>query len=155
FRGSLDVSNPDRPRVVKQDLFLTLATHGATVAFSPDGRWIAYSNHDQGESGIYVRPAAPGTPGKWQISPGPGRHPRWSRAAPQLLYQDFQGHVMVVDYVVQGGTFSSGPPRQWVKKNLSLGISSLPGRVFDPAPDGKRIVALVEPGLDEGTGNLH
>jgi len=30
------------------------ARHGSTVAFSPDGRWIAYSNHDEGESGISV-----------------------------------------------------------------------------------------------------
>ena len=134
---------------------MKLATHGSTVALSPDGRFIAYSNHDEGERGVYVRPAAQGAPGKWQISTGPARHPRWSRTAPQLLYQDTEGHVMVVDYTVQGGTFSPGPPRLWVAKQFSLGIDSLPGRVFELAPDGKRILATVEPGPDEGVGNLH
>jgi len=155
LRVSLDTSDPERPKAGKQELFARTSQHGSTVAFSPDGRWIAYSNHDPGESGVYVSPAASGSHGKWQISLGPGRHPIWRRNAPQLFYQDNEGHVLVVDYAVKGETFLPGKPRPWVNKQFALGMGSLPGRVFDLAPDGKRIVAMVDPVEDEGTGNLH
>ena len=155
LRVSLDTSDPDHPKAVKQELFLRTAVHGATVSFSPDGRWIAYSSNDPGESGVYVRPSAAGARGKWQISSGAARHPIWRRGAPQLLYQDHDGHILVEDYDAKGDTFLPGTPRLWVAKQFSIGLGDNPGRVFDLAPDGKRIVALLDRVKDEGPGNLH
>jgi len=48
-----------------------------------------------------------------------------------------------------------GTPRLWVAKQFSIGLGDNPGRVFDLAPDGKRIVALLDRVKDEGPGNLH
>ena len=155
FRVSLDTSDPDHPKAVNQEVFMRPAAHGSTVSFSPDGQWIAYSSNDAGESGIYVRPAAVGGQGKWQISFGPARHPVWRRGAPQLLYQDIDGHILVVDYQVKGSTFSPGTPRLWVTRQFALGMGDVPARVFDLAPDGRRIAALIDLVKDEGPGNLH
>ena len=154
FLVSLDTRDPDHPKAGKQELFMRAQHHGTTVAFSPDGRWVAYSDNDEGENGIYVRPASLLTQGKWQISSSPARHPTWSRKAPQLLYQDTNGHLLVVDYAVKGDTFSHGSPRLWVE-NQFADVGDNPGRSFDLAPDGNSIVALVTSRRFEGSGNLH
>ena len=108
--------------------------------FSPDGRWIAYSSHDEAGKGIFGRPADVGCPGRWQISFGKGRYPTWSRSSHQLLFQDDEGQIMVVDYEVSGDSFSAGKPVPWVDKRFRLAERRL--RIFDLAPDGKRIAVL-------------
>jgi hypothetical protein len=75
--------------------------------------------------------------------------------APQLLYQDLDGHILVADYEAKGNAFIAGKPRLWVDRQFALGIGNMPGRVFELAPDGKRIAALIDPREDEGSGNLH
>ena len=115
----LDTGDPDHPKAGKPEQFLDRQA-GFTSAFSPDGRWIAYSFYDRGNTGIYVRPAGAGHHGKWQISFGEGRHPTWSRSGPQLLYQDNNGYIQVVEYAVNGDSFSSGKPRRWVDKQFAL-----------------------------------
>jgi serine/threonine-protein kinase len=43
-------------------------------AFSPDGRWLAYSSNESGVFQVYVR-AFPDRGGKWQISTSGGLYP--------------------------------------------------------------------------------
>jgi Tol biopolymer transport system component len=40
--------------------------------FSPDGKWMAYSSNETGNSEIYVSPF-PNADSKWQVSRGGGR----------------------------------------------------------------------------------
>jgi eukaryotic-like serine/threonine-protein kinase len=56
------------------------------AAFSPDGRWIAYTSDESGRSEVYVRPY-PGPGGKWQISTDGGEEARWSRSG-ELFYRN-------------------------------------------------------------------
>ena len=147
----LDMSDPDRPKPGKPELFLRRILPGFTAAFSPDGRWIAYSSHDPGDTGIYVRPAAPERREKWQISFGEAKYPVWSRSANQILYEDLDGYIHVVDYALSGDSFSAGKPRLWLDRRISAGG----GQFFDLAPDGKRIVALPSNNTGNRTVNLH
>jgi len=153
----LDTSDPEHPKPGKPALFLDQTAGPFSAAFSPDGRWIAYSSADPaGNFEIYVRPQDLGRSGKWQISSGQGIFPVWSRNGRQLIYQkglhpNADRQILAVDYEANGDSFSAGKPRLWVDKPLN-GANN--GRIFDMAPDGKRIVAFpAEAG--RGTGNLH
>jgi serine/threonine-protein kinase len=115
------------------------------VAFSPDGRWLAYTSTESGRSQVYVRafPApASGPGGKLLISNAGGVFPIWSRTGRELFYQSGD-QVMAVSYTVKGNSFVAEKPRVWASNFVAPGV----GRKFDVAPDGKRLAVLtpVEP----------
>src|SRR5271154_201092 len=57
------------------------------AAFSPDGKWFAYSSDQSGKREVYVQPFPPSAgSGKWMVSSGGGSRPRWSRAGKELFY---------------------------------------------------------------------
>jgi Tol biopolymer transport system component len=103
-------------------------------AFSPDGRWFAYSSDESGRAEIYVRPF-PGPGGKWQASTGQGTVPTWSRVKAELLYGN-DGEIMVVPFTVQGETFQTGKPLPWSPGRYAF---RGPNRMFDLHPDGTRV----------------
>jgi Tol biopolymer transport system component len=109
--------------------------------FSPDGRWIAYASPGAGQASVYVRPVE--GEGKWQISPGLGNYPRWSRDGSKLFYINIdtpKRPLMVVD-VLAGPTFRFGPPRV-VVENLggAYVTSTAPAVNWDVGPEGDRFV---------------
>jgi dipeptidyl aminopeptidase/acylaminoacyl peptidase len=53
--------------------------------FSPDGRWVAYESDDSGWWQVYVTPFPQGD-GRWQVSTGGGRYPRWGQDGKQIFY---------------------------------------------------------------------
>jgi WD40 repeat protein len=121
-------------RAGKPEPFLQDQFNDFEVSFSPDGRWLAYLSNESGKDEVYVRPFPPpasGEGGRWQVSNGGARWPRWSRAGHELLYQSGD-QIMAVSYTVKGDVFAPGKPRVWAAK---LGGAAW----FDPAPDGKRI----------------
>ena len=108
-------------------------------AFSPDGRWLAYGSAESGSIELYVR-AFPGPGGRWQISTGGGRWPRWSRDGRELLFETLDQRVMAASYSVKDGSFSAAKPRLWTETRLrSTGNDSN----YDLAPDGKRLAAII------------
>ena len=109
------------------------------AAFSPDGRWLAYSSNDSGSFEIFVRPF-PGPGGKWQISTGGGTFPKWSRDGKELFYRSPENKIMAVTYTASGDSFRADKPQLWSPgqlTNVGAGISS-----FDLHPDGKRFAVL-------------
>ena len=145
-RGALGV------RLGKAELFLGTPFLEADPAFSPDGRWLAYTSDESGTREVYVRPF-PGPGGRWQVSTGGGRIPVWSWGAPgagrELLFETLDEHVMAVSYTVSytagGDTFAAGTPRVWTETRLRATpfFSN-----YDLAPDGKRLAALVADNAD-------
>jgi serine/threonine-protein kinase len=140
--GQLRAGTPER--------LVELPTRGAggyaIVAFSPDGRWLAYTSTESGRGEVYVRafPASPSGPGgRVLISNAGGTFPIWSRAGRELFYQSGD-QIMAVSYTVTGDSFVAEKPRVWAAK---LAGSASVGRRFDVAPDGKRLAVLtpVEP----------
>jgi Tol biopolymer transport system component len=117
----LDISDPERPKPGKPDLFLMSKFRLLNPSFSPDGKWIAYASAETQPPQIFVRPFsgdAPGTGGKWQISTDGGVYPMWSRDRSELFYVNFTpaGDVRVVSYTIRGDSFVAGQPRNWGRK---------------------------------------
>ncbi len=131
------------PKLGNVELFLGTPFAETHPAFSPDGRWLAYSSDESGADQVYVRPF-PGPGGRWQISTAGGDFPVWSRgasgAARELLFETPDYRVMAVSYTAKGDSFAAGKPWLWTETRLwSLGNYSN----YDLAPDGKRLAAMV------------
>ena len=113
-------------------------------AFSPDGRWLAYSSTESGRAEIYVRPFPTGQ-GMWKVSIEPGgMNPRWSPKRPELFYAapvSGQVVVMALAYQAEGDTFRPERPRAWYPHPIN---ATRPARPFDVHPDGERI-AIAKP----------
>src|SRR6202521_5441409 len=118
----------------------------AEPAFSPDGRWLAYTSNESGGFEVYVRPF-PGPGGKWQISTGGGIIPKWSPNGKELFYRTVDSKIMVVPYTASGDSFHADKPQLWSPGQFTdrgLGTSN-----FDVHPDGKRFAVLKTPGTEQ------
>jgi Tol biopolymer transport system component len=112
-------------------------------AFSPDGRWVAYSSDESGISEVYVRPF-PASGGRWQVSDGGGRFPTWSADGRELFYRTDEG-VMVAAVETAGDTFRVGKARPLFDGSFRGGMYGITVfgyifRDFDVAPDGDLFV---------------
>ena len=87
------------------------------LAFSPDGRWIAFRARENGRLDVFVRRSLfsnQRTGGKWLVSKDGGELPLWSTAGRSLYFLSFpEMHIIAVDYEAKGDVFSAGKPRQW------------------------------------------
>jgi eukaryotic-like serine/threonine-protein kinase len=118
----------------------------ATPDFSPDGRWVAYSESDPGSTGtqVYVQPFPP-TGARSQLFAKTGdlpHHPRWTADGKQLLYVPRVGTLEAVTVQTQP-TLMFGNAVQ-VPRTFPTAAPTTP-RTFDIAPDG-RILGVIVPG---------
>jgi serine/threonine-protein kinase len=128
-------------RAGKPESFLQTPADERQPAFSPDGRWLAYTSNESGTYQVYVR-AFPDKGGKWQISNAGGAYPSWSRNGHELFFRTDDNRIMVATYIVRADSFVPDKPRLWSDRKLAnfgtIGTSS-----YDLAPDGKRIAAIM------------
>ncbi len=104
-------------------------------AFSPDGRWIAYTSDETGTYEVFVRPY-PGPGGRWQISSGGGVYPIWSPDGRRLFYRvDRDLYVTDVD-ADDDNVFRAGASRVLLD---DLRLIEL-GTGYGIAPDGQAII---------------
>ena len=128
-------------RAGKPELLLQDSFDERTPTFSPDGRWLAYTSNESGPYQIYVR-AFPDKGAKWQISIGGGAYPVWSHNGGELFFRSADNRIMVASYTVKGDSIVADQPRVWSEEPLAtFGVVGFQN--FDPAPDGKRVVALM------------
>jgi hypothetical protein len=113
-------------------------------AISPDGRWVAYTSFESGHTEIYVVPfnqQGAVAVGKWQVSENGGTFAVWSRTENALFFLNGERRIMTASFNTTGDTFIPGKPRLWSDRLLAdAGNAS----VFDLAPDGKRVIAIVD-----------
>ena len=131
-------------RVGKPEMFLGTQFSEQDPAFSPDGRWLAYSSDEGGKDQIFVRafPGAPSGPGgKWQISNSGGMNPEWSRTARELFFRTTDNQIGVAAYTVRGDSFVADKPRLWSEKPLAQTLAN--GSNYNLAPDGRRFVVFL------------
>jgi serine/threonine protein kinase/Tol biopolymer transport system component len=115
-------------------------------AFSPDGRWVAYTARSASAAAteVFVRPYA-GAGGPWQISTQGGAGPVWSSTRDELFYGTPDNQIMVTSYWVTGGSF------RWEKPRLVPGSAfarRIVGRSFDLHPDGDRFALVKAPAIE-------
>jgi serine/threonine-protein kinase len=130
----VDVADSERPAGAKPELFLSSKIPLLVPVFSPDGRWVAYSAQDSGESDVFVRPVRGA--GKWQVSTAGGATPMWSAAAHELFYLR-QGKIFVASYTATADSFAAGQPRVWAESAPTL------RSIGELMPNGKRVVAAL------------
>jgi Tol biopolymer transport system component/predicted Ser/Thr protein kinase len=124
----------------KPEMFLGTRFSEQHPAFSPDGRWLAYTSNEAGTDQIFVR-AFPDSGGQWQISDSGGSYPEWSRNGRELFFRTADNQIAVVAYTVKGDSFVSFKPRLWSEKPLAQTLNN--GSNYNLAPDGKRIVVFL------------
>jgi serine/threonine protein kinase/Tol biopolymer transport system component len=148
----VDLSDPERPKAGRAESFLVDPKIVLVdPAFSPDGKFLAYSSSESGLSEVFVRPF-PGPGGKWRVSTGGGKFPAWSRATHEILFLDYDDHIMAVNYTSQGDTFSPGIPHAWSSTQVRrMGVQ----QNFDVSSDGKRVVMFPIPTAEQPQGSVH
>jgi dipeptidyl aminopeptidase/acylaminoacyl peptidase len=118
--------------------FLTSPADETSAAFSPDGKWIAYSSDESGRRDVYVRGFAPDrhpatADGQWTISVNGGDTPRWSRDGRELFYIATDRKMMAVP-IKSGASFEPGAP-------VPLFDTRVTGFMpYDVAPDGRFLI---------------
>jgi hypothetical protein len=123
------------------------------ATFSPDGRWIAYSSDESGESQVYVVPYGGGR--KAQVSVDGGRMPRWNPAGGELFFLDDAGlMVAAVEPVAIGEAFDSGIPVRLFENAALVGFApETDFFTYDVFPDGSEFVFLSGANASE-TGSI-
>jgi serine/threonine protein kinase len=119
----------------------------ADGALSPDDRWLAYVSDETGTYEVYIRSMVD-SGGRWQVSNGGGRVPRWSKGGDRLFYRQ-EDRIMVVDFSADGDKVTVG-------RQASFGAGA--GEVrsmfeaadsFDVTTEGPRLlVTLPDPSAD-------
>jgi Tol biopolymer transport system component/tRNA A-37 threonylcarbamoyl transferase component Bud32 len=85
--------------------------------FSPETnpRWVAYTSNESGQLEVYVQ-AFPEARGKFQVSTGGGRFPRWGPARPgasgELFYVSLNDKLMAVDLKIGKDSVEPAAPRE-------------------------------------------
>jgi len=102
---------PDQSPVSKPADLLRGDVSVVTPAFSPDGRYLAYTADPSGRWEVYVAPVKNGLPsgGAVQVSTGRGVAPLWSRDGKRLTFVSLQTHLMVADLVFSPALGASRP----------------------------------------------
>jgi serine/threonine-protein kinase len=153
----LDVSDPEHPKPGKPELFFHTTFNETEPAFSPDGRWIAYTSDESGRAEVYVRPSPGGAPsasGRWQISTEGGLHPIWSRDGRELFYETSDNRIMAATYTAKADSFAADKPRLWSNTQILNTVEEQWN--LDLAPDGKRFaVFLRQKATGEQKGSVH
>jgi len=108
-------------------------------AFSPNGRWMAYTSSESGRGEVVVVPFPNVGDAKWPVSVGGGGEATWSRDGRELFYRNGKGELVSVR-VESAGAFSVGattvlfPARDF----LRLGVR----RQYEVTPDGRRFLMI-------------
>ena len=110
----------------------------ANGQFSPDGRWVAYASNETGKWEVYVT-SFPEPRGKWQVSAGGGREPRWRGDGRELFYLSPEGKMMAVQ-VNAGATFDAGTPVALFQARPHKQVAALDIFTYDVSRDGQRFL---------------
>jgi eukaryotic-like serine/threonine-protein kinase len=107
----------------------------ASPAFSPDGKWLAYSNDETGSQEVYIQPFPSGA-GRWQVSTTGGSRPNWRKDGKELFFISTDRQMMAVDVSQKGASLQLGTPHALFK---ATAVSNASGP-YTVSADGKRFV---------------
>jgi Tol biopolymer transport system component len=124
-------SGKDKPQPLRRTRFTELET-----AFSPNGRWFAYTTSESGRNEVFVEPY-PARGERWQVSTNGGAEPMWSFGGRELFYrhEDEMWSVPVTDGLVP----SFGTARKLFSGPF---VQSPVFANYDVSRDGERFVMV-------------
>jgi eukaryotic-like serine/threonine-protein kinase len=110
--------------------------------FSPetDPKWVAYTSNESGQREVYVQ-AFPQARGKFQVSVGGGRFPRWGPGGTQLFYVSLNDKLMAVDLKLGKDSVEPAAPRELFPLPTPT-INFIP---YDVSADGDRFLVQAPP----------
>ena len=117
-----------------------LASHFAEfgAAFSPDGRWIAYSSNQSGRLEIWVRPFS-GKGAAVRVSADGGHDAVWARDGREIYYTN-GSQLMAARVTPDADGLHPEPPHTLVEGGFTHDDADPNIRFFDAAPDGRLLV---------------
>ncbi len=114
------------------------------AAFSPDGKWVAYSSTESGQAEVYVAPfpAAPRAR-KWLVSRGGGTQARWRRDGRELYFLSSDQQIVAAPIKENGPDLDVGELQPLFDAHFPYGQY----HAFDVTADGQRFLVntLVTP----------
>jgi Tol biopolymer transport system component len=119
------------------------------AAFSPDGRWVAFSSTESGQVAVYVAPF-PANGRRVRISTGGGSQARWRRDGRELYY-------LAEDRTLMAATLDTTGAEVRVQGVESLFRLTFPYgayHAFDVTADGMRFLVNTTVVSPRGTGNV-
>ncbi len=132
----------------------TVTGVAATTAFErrpeidPTGRFVAYESDESGRFEIYVR-TFPGGSGRWVVSDGGGRIPRWSSRGDELFY--LKDETLMSAKVLAKDTFRvEGQPRGLFTNDAGRHFK-MP--LYAPVPGGQRFI-IPRPAGDQSRSSM-
>jgi serine/threonine protein kinase len=112
-----------------------------SAQFSPDGKWVAYTSDESGQSEVYLRPF-PASSGQYQVSTSGGITPRWRHDGKELYYIAPDSKLMAVTLATAGRTPEMGVPIALFQPNILNRGAVIIGyqAQYDVAPDGRFLI---------------
>jgi WD40 repeat protein len=105
------------------------------AAFSPDGKWVAFSSTEGGQAEVYVS-AFPPNGRHWRISADGGTQARWRRDGKEIFYVAPDRTLMAVSVVISRREFSAAEYRPLFRMEYPYGTY----HAFDVTADGQRFL---------------
>jgi len=106
---------------------------------SPNGKFIAYTTNEAGRFEVFIN-TYPDLTGKWQVSTGGGRVPRWSRDGTELYYYTFQAKMMSAAIQTQP-VFSLGRSIELFDLT-QMYLPTIGSANYDISPDDQRFLMM-------------
>lgn len=128
------------------------STAPLNAAFSPDGRWMAYTVRQQpagsglSTAAVFMQPV-PATGAKYQISTDSGHHPFWAPDGRELFYWGRGGGTLMATSLPAAGPVSLAPAVP-VPGDHGSNMTSLGPRNYDITPDGREFVLTRRAGTE-------
>ena len=116
--------------------FLTAQRQQRAADISPDGRFAVYESNESGRSEVFAT-RFPQAEGRWAVSRGFGRWPRWSARGDRIFFADDQDRIVEVDARIDP-TFEAGAPR--VVLDAAAFGATLRRDGFERSLDGQRFL---------------
>jgi Tol biopolymer transport system component len=125
--------------------YLSAPSDQLHAAFSPDGRFVAYSSNESGRFEVYVQ-TFPLSDRRWQISVSGGYEPRWRRNAREIYFLSADGKLMVAP-VAAAKELEAGTPKALFQAPVRSEPNPL-GWTYDASGDGQRFLVNT-PSVDD------
>jgi Tol biopolymer transport system component len=132
---AVSIDQPDKPRPV-----VATPADERSPEISPDGKWLAYTSNDSGNSEIYVQPY-PGPGPRVTVTTGGAVTPAWSKNSNELFYIGPGGPgkppaMNAVPFTVSGTSFVPGKPVVLFNQD-ALGGGTTVRASYDVSRDGR------------------